>query len=163
MDRAHRHQASSNECPERLSDLQVLLHREVPLSRHMGVAAESYDGVTLALGAELAPNINIHGTAFGGSMYSLAALCGWALLRLRLEDLSLQAEVVLGSARIDYRQPVRSKLMARAACAACDFEAFARRVGDNRRASVEVTVALGSLGDGQWLEAAVFTGLYATV
>lgn len=148
---------------ERLSDLQRLLHREVPLSRHMGVAVESYDDVTLALGADLEPNVNIHGTAFGGSMYSLAALCGWALLRLRLEDLSLRAEVVLGSARIDYRQPVRSKLIARAACVARDFEAFASRVHDNRRASVEVAVVLGSLRDGQWLEAAVFTGLYATV
>lgn len=160
---ARRRDAGSTEGRERLSHLQELLHREVPLSRHMGVVAESYDGDMLALGADLSPNINIHGTAFGGSMYSLAALCGWALLRLRLEDLSLQAEVVLGSARIDYRRPVRSKLFARAACVAGDFDAFAERLRGNRRASVEVAVALGSLRDGEWIEAAVFTGLYATV
>lgn len=148
---------------ERLSSLQVLLHGEVPLSRHMGVAADSYDGATLILSAELTPNINIHGTAFGGSMYSLAALCGWALLRLRLEDLSLRAEVVVGSARIDYRKPVRTRLMARAACEARDFDAFAERVRNGRRARVEVPVALGGMRDGQSLEAAVFTGVYATV
>jgi thioesterase domain-containing protein len=147
----------------RLALLQALLHREVPLSGHMGVAAESYDGANLVLSAELAPNINIHGTAFGGSMYSLAALCGWALLRLRLEDLSLDAEVVVGSARMDYRRPVRSRLIARATCKERDFDAFAERVRSSRRAGVEVPVVLGGLRDGEWFEAAAFTGTYATV
>lgn len=148
---------------ERLAELRALLHREVPLSGHMGVAAASYDGDTLVLTAELEPNINIHGTAFGGSMYSLAALCGWSLLRLRLEDESLQAEVVVGSARIDYRRPVRSQLAARAACDTRDFDAFAERVRRGRRASIEVTVELGSIDDREWVEAAVFTGVYASV
>lgn len=129
----------------------------------MGVAVESYDSDALSLTAELAPNINIHGTAFGGSMYSLAALCGWSLLRLRLEDLSLQAEVMLGSARIDYRKPVRSRLIARANCDADPFGAFTGRVRNGRRASVEVTVVLGSMREEEWREAARFTGLYATV
>lgn len=148
---------------ERLARLQALLHREVPLSRHMGVAAQDYDGGTLVLSADLEPNINIHGTAFGGSLYSLAALCGWALLRLRLEDLSLRAEVVVGAARIDYHRPVRSRLIARAACRACDFDAFAQRVRSSRRAGVDVQVVLGAMGEGEWLEAAAFTGAYATV
>lgn len=148
---------------ERLAALQALLHREVPLSRHMGVAADSYDGLALVLTADLAPNINIHGTAFGGSMYSLAALCGWALLRLRLEDMSLQAEVVVGAARIDYRRPVRSTLFARAACEAREFDAFAERVRSSRRSGVDVKVVLGGTGEGERTEAAVFSGTYATV
>jgi len=147
---------------DRLARLQALLHREVPLSRHMGVAAHGYDGAELILTAELEPNINIHGTAFGGSMYSLAALAGWSLLRLRLEDLSLQAEVVVGSARIEYRRPVRKRLFARTACPAPDFDAFAARVGQRRRASVEVSVVLGAADGADWSEAAVFTGVYAT-
>lgn len=147
---------------ERLRALQALLYREVPISRHMEVGAESYDGESLALSAALEPNINIHGTAFGGSMYSLAALCGWALLRLRLEDLSLRAEIVVGSARIDYRRPVRSRLLARASCGASDFDPFAKRIRGNRRAGVEVVVALGSFRESEWLEAAEFKGAYAT-
>lgn len=129
----------------------------------MGVAADSYDGDTLVLSAELQPNINIHGTAFGGSLYSLAALCGWSLLRLRLEDLSLQAEVVVGSARIDYRKPVRSRLVARAACGARELQAFLERVRRGRRAGIDVPVAIGSVNGGEWREAALFTGTYATV
>jgi len=148
---------------ERLAGLQALLHREVPLSAHMGVAAESYDGDALVLTAELEPNINIHGTAFGGSLYSLAALCGWSFLRLRLEDLSLKAEIVVGAARIDYRRPVRSRLVARAACETRELEAFVERVRRGRRAGIEVPVALGSRRDGEWREAAAFTGTYATV
>lgn len=147
---------------QRLNALQALLYREVPLSRHMEVAAESYDGSMLALSAALEPNINIHGTAFGGSMYSLAALAGWALLRLRLEDLSLEAEVVVGSARIDYRSPVRARLFARAACGTQDFDAFAQRIRAGRRASVGVEVALGDMVGGKWTDAAGFEGTYAT-
>lgn len=148
---------------DRLAGLQALLHREVPLSRHMGVAVDSYDGDTLVLSADLQPNINIHRTAFGGSMYSLAALCGWSLLRLKLEDLSLEAEVVVGAARIEYQRPVCSRLFARAACESDAFEAFAARVRRRQRASVEVTVALGSVRHGDWIEAALLTGSYATV
>lgn len=148
---------------QRLDALRCLLHQEVPLSRHMGVAAEAYDGRTLTLNADLEPNINIHGTAFGGSMYALAALCGWSLLRMRLEDRTLEAEIMLGSAHIDYRKPVRTRLVARASCDAAKFDVFAARVGSGRRASIEVPVALGSLKDGQWVEAALFEGVYATV
>jgi thioesterase domain-containing protein len=155
--------ATTGPADERLAALLALLHREVPLSRHMGVAADSYDGEVLVLTADLAPNINIHGTAFGGSMYSLAALCGWALLRLRLEDLSLQAEVVVGAAGINYRRPVRSTLFARADCGAREFDAFVERVRSKRRAGVDVKVVLGGADEGEWTEAAVFTGTYATV
>lgn len=148
---------------ERLAALQELLHREVPLSQYMGVVADAFDGRALTLKAELEPNINIHGTAFGGSMYSLAALCGWALLRLRLEDLSLKAEIMLGSARIDYHRPVRAPLVARATVEEARFEAFSRRLEQAQRGSIEVPVALGSLRDGAWQEAALYEGLYATV
>lgn len=148
---------------ERLAALQTLLHREVPLSRHMGVAAQEYDGDALVLSAELQPNINIHGTAFGGSLYALAALAGWALLRLRLEDRSLDTEVVLGAAQIDYRKPVRARLAARASCESAEFDAFARRVAHGRRASVEVPVVIASMGEGEGQDAAVFNGSYATL
>lgn len=147
----------------RLTDLQTLLHKEVPLSRHMKVAVDSYDGDTLVLSAGLQPNINIHGTAFGGSMYSLAALCGWSLLRLKLEDSSLEAEVVVGAARIEYQRPICSRLFARAACESDHFDAFAARVRRGQRASVEVAVALGGVRHGDWVEAALLTGSYATV
>jgi len=129
----------------------------------MGVVAKGFDGDTLTLAADLEPNINIHGTAFGGSMYSLAALCGWSLLRLRLEGAQLEAEIMLGSAHIDYRRPLRSRLFARADCGPDQFRAFADRVEQGRRASIEVPVSLGSLEDDQWVDAAFFRGVYATV
>jgi len=147
---------------DRLAQLEALMHREVPLSRHMAVTAGGYDGTTLSLSAALEPNINIHGTAFGGSLYCLAALCGWGLLRLRLEDLGLSPELVLGTARIDYRRPVRGRLQARASCAEQDFQSFLRRIRAVGRATAAVCVSLGGERDGEWREAAVFEGVYAT-
>lgn len=146
----------------RLAALHAMLHRQVPLSRHMGVAVDGYESGVLTLSAELQPNINVHGTAFGGSLYALAALGGWCLLRLRLQDLGLEGGIVLGSARIDYREPLRTRLLARASCAAADLDAFAARLRSGGRARITVSVALGGLSEQGWREAAVFNGVYAT-
>ncbi|NGP16503.1 YiiD C-terminal domain-containing protein [Devosia aurantiaca] len=55
-----------------LADLERHLSDQIPLSREMavGLTAASSDVVTLQ--APLTPNINYTGTAFGGSLYSVA-------------------------------------------------------------------------------------------
>ncbi len=52
---------------QRLKILEETLHMEVPLTKEMGVRAEEHDGRELIIRADFEPNINIHGTAFGGS------------------------------------------------------------------------------------------------
>lgn len=145
----------------RLRAFQRLLHGEVPLTRHMDVRAEAYDGHTLKLAAELQPNINVHGTAFGGSLYSLAAVTAWGLLRLRMEDAGALRDIILGRASIDYKKPVRSRLIARAECGDECFEAFSNRIRRGERARIEVEVDLFCEDDGFQDPAATFSGVYA--
>ncbi len=64
----------------------------------------------ITLHAPLGPNINIHGSAFGGSMFSFAALAGWGLLHLRLEREGLRAQIVLGDGQITFHLPVRGDI-----------------------------------------------------
>ncbi len=59
---------------QRLKLLEETLHKEVPLTRQMGVRAEEHDGRELVIKADFEPNINIHGTAFGGSSTAFAPL-----------------------------------------------------------------------------------------
>ena len=54
----------------RLQELTETLHREVPLTREMGISVAAYDGHELRVAADFEPNVNIHGTAFGGSLFS---------------------------------------------------------------------------------------------
>ena len=44
----------------------------------------AFESHRLTVEAELAPNVNVHGTAFAGSLYAIAALSGWGLVHLEL-------------------------------------------------------------------------------
>ena len=76
----------------------------------MEFAIESLDTDGIRVAAPLSPNINIHGTGFAGSIYSLAVLTGWALATHILEDAGLDAELVVAKGEIRYRAPVTGEL-----------------------------------------------------
>jgi thioesterase domain-containing protein len=72
---------------------------------------ENFDDETyLSLQMPLQGNTNIHGTAFAGSLYSLAALCAWYAITIRLRRAKRLSDdcytVVLKSAEISYLRPV---------------------------------------------------------
>jgi thioesterase domain-containing protein len=71
--------------------LQNLIDREITLAKHMAVVVESADDNSMILRAPLAPNSNHKGTAFGGSLYSLAVLTGWAWVTRSLATHQLDA------------------------------------------------------------------------
>lgn len=128
---------------QRLALLEETLHREVPLTRTMGVRVEEHDGRELLFLADFEPNINIHGTAFGGSLYSICAVVCWGLLHLKFEDEELPAHSVLGDARISYRLPVRGDIEAR--CRLPDdgsYEAFVENLRAGRRSRLELTAEI---------------------
>ncbi|MCB1758434.1 MAG: YiiD C-terminal domain-containing protein [Gammaproteobacteria bacterium] len=142
----------------RLQLLQAQLHQEVPLTRHMGLRIDAYDGEVVELTADFAANVNIHGTAFAGSLFSVCAVAGWALLHLRFEAAGIDALSVLGDADIRYSRPVRRQIRVSCGIAeATQFDAFMERVGRGERAAVELLAVIDS--DGR--EAARFKGRYS--
>lgn len=72
----------------------------------MAITVESYKPGALVVSAELAPNTNIHGTAFAGSLYSVQALTCWGLLYLELKRRQIDASIILASSKIDYHTTV---------------------------------------------------------
>ncbi|WP_275098143.1 YiiD C-terminal domain-containing protein [Sedimenticola hydrogenitrophicus] len=128
---------------QRLALLQETLHRELPLTRTMGVRVEEHDGRELVFLADFAPNINIHGTAFGGSLYSICAVVCWGMLHLKYEDEGLHAHSVLGDARISYRLPVRGEIRARCRLPADgSYEAFIENLRAGKRSRIELTAEI---------------------
>lgn len=128
---------------QRLALLEETLHREVPLTRTMGVRVEEHDGRELLFLADFEPNINIHGTAFGGSLYSICAVVCWGMLHLKYEDEALQAHSVLGDASISYRLPVRGEIKAR--CRLPEdgsYEAFIENLRAGKRSRIELTAEI---------------------
>lgn len=128
---------------QRLVLLEETLHREVPLTRTMGVRVEEHDGRELLFLADFEPNVNIHGTAFGGSLYSICAVVCWGLLHLKYEDERLQAHSVLGDARISYRLPVQGEIRAR--CRLPEdgsYERFIDALHAGKRSRIELTAEI---------------------
>ena len=95
-----------------LRETEAFLHDQIPLTQAMEVRLESYDASGLILTAPLAPNHNHLGTAFGGSLATLAILAGYTLLWLELGDRS--SHIVIQESQIHYKFPVRGDLRAAA-------------------------------------------------
>ncbi len=122
--------------------LERTLHDEIPLSQAIGIRVAGYDGARLQLSAPLAPNINHKCTAFGGSLYSLAVLCGWGLLYLKLEEVQLQKHIVIQDADIRYLLPVDQDMLAECSLEAGKFQTFLRTLEKHGKARLALEVAV---------------------
>lgn len=95
--------------PQWCDELQKTWHETIPISEHMGIKLHQYTGRTLEVRASLNKNINLHGTMFAGSIFSLATLSGWGMLFLMMKQRGLEGEIVLGDGDIHYHKPVTSE------------------------------------------------------
>lgn len=96
--------------------LQLIIHQHIPLSQHMGFQITALTDTHIQVNAPLTHNINIHGTAFAGSLYSVATLTAWALVYsiLHEEGLAATTTLVLGEGHIRYRKPIDTDLCCQA-------------------------------------------------
>ncbi len=94
------------------SELQTYLHTHIPLSKAMEVKVVQATPDIIELRAPLAPNINHRGTAFGGSISTLATLACWSLLRVRTDGMQPAPHLVVRRNSVEYNAPVIGELRA---------------------------------------------------
>lgn len=94
--------------------LRAYLHLHIPLSQAMEVAVIEASPQHVLLEAPLAPNINMHGTMFGGSAATLALLAAWAVLHLKLQAEGLNCQLVVHRTHVDYLLPIKGCVRASA-------------------------------------------------
>jgi len=141
-----------------VSFLQGLIDSEIALAKHIGVMVESADDRTLVLRAPLRPNANHKGTAFGGSLYSLAALAGWAWATRYFAANDISASAVIQESNMQFLLPVHGELVAHlVAPAAAEIDKFRRMLERSSRGRIQLRVELG----GGTAVAARFEGLFA--
>jgi thioesterase domain-containing protein len=126
----------------------------------MALEPISWKDGTLTVAAELEPNVNVHGTAFAGSLYSVAALSGWGLVHLELEAAGVDGSIVIADGRIRYQRPVTERIVARCTLPAGDRDAGLRALaGPAGKARFTLTSVIEC--DGR--PAAEFEGVYAVL
>ncbi|NVK24653.1 MAG: YiiD C-terminal domain-containing protein [Gammaproteobacteria bacterium] len=92
--------------PQWCIDLQNIWHQQIPITQLMGIKVYQYTGSTFETRAALNPNMNLHGTMFAGSIYSLATLTGWGLVHLMMREQDFEGDIMLADANIHYHKPV---------------------------------------------------------
>lgn len=84
-------------------------------------------------------NINVHGTAFAGSLYAVATLALWGLIRARLPE---NATLVLAEGHIRYRKPVVGDITAHCEIDTAAMERFLERLNKRGRARLDAMVEI---------------------
>jgi len=121
--------------------LQNRLTSEFALARHIGIVVESADDQGIVLCAPLGPNANYKGTAFGGSLFSVAVLAGWAWVTRYLDAAHLAADAVIQESTIRYLVPVHGLFRATLAPpSAAHIEKFLKMIQRSGRGRIRLKV-----------------------
>ena len=138
--------------------LEHTWYEQIPITRALGVRIAAFDGSRLSVEADFDANINLHGTAFAGSLYAVSTLCGWSMVHLQLRIADLEASIVLVEGKIRYAAPVRDCILS-----VCDFGDQLKTIEalkkGKKKARFQTLCLIGQ--DGQ--DAAIFEGSYAVL
>jgi thioesterase domain-containing protein len=123
--------------------LQDRIIAEIALAQHIGVVVERAGDFELVLRAPLERNDNHKGTAFGGSLFSLAVLTGWAWVTRYLDERQIAADVVVQESTIRYLAPVHGDLRAALVPpAAAEIEKFGKMLRRAGRGRIRLDVVI---------------------
>ncbi|MEM5535612.1 YiiD C-terminal domain-containing protein [Neptuniibacter pectenicola] len=121
----------------------VRLKGEIPLVNHLGLSPLQWDGQTLAMTAALAPNVNDKGTGFGGSLATIATLCGWSIVMLYLRAKGRDDDVVIRDSHLEYFLPVTSDFTAKTSLPEpALLTAFYQKMLEKGRARIDLVIEI---------------------
>lgn len=140
--------------PETLTEF---LHREVPLTAAMDIRVLRSEAGEVEIAAPLAPNRNLHGTAFAGSLATLGLISGWTVLNRALADAELKAHLVAQKNECVFHAPATQELRAIARLPAQEWLRFTATLQHKGRARLDVITEIRAGG----ILAVTHTGTYA--
>jgi|SRR5262245_7962527 len=136
-------------------EVELYLHRNIPLSAAMGVRVHLATPRQVELFAPLAANINHQSTVFGGSASAVAMLSAWTLVHTGLVHEGIDAATVIQRNAMSYGSPIHRDFTA--VCTLADDAAWGRFMRTiQRHGRGRITLNAHLLADGQ--QAAAFEG-----
>ena len=139
--------SDDNQLQDDARRLQKLMREQIPLCDFMQIAIEKLNSESIQVYAPIAPNRNLHGSAFAGSLSALTAVTGWALVTHIGQTRFGEVSVVVKKAEIEYLKPVTDEQII--IDAALENEAlsnFFERIEMKGRGTIEVGVKIQSAG-----------------
>jgi thioesterase domain-containing protein len=126
-------------------DLTRKIREAIPLSESMQFSIDQLDSAEIRVSAPLSPNINIHGTGFAGSLYSVAVLTGWALCTHLIDEAGIDADLVVARAEISYRAPVNGNIECRCSASVAQRGLFLQSIRERGKGKLLLDIAVGDL------------------
>lgn len=139
-----------------IEELQAYLHAEVPLSRHMQVSVRLAERERVVLHMPLAPNVNPHGTVFGGAQAAVGLIGGWMLLHAAYAREGIRAHIVGKEGRYEFLAPATADCEVETRCESADLDALFVHFRQFRRARQALTTVVRAGG----VEASRHHGVY---
>ena len=124
-----------------LQEAEDYFHREIPITRAMGVRVTMSDEKQFVVEAPVASNSNHLRTGFGGSINAVATLAGYGLVWSALKG--QDAHVVVAKSSIQFLRPIQQTI--RAVCLHPGLEtwsAFQDRLMSKGQAPISLTVSV---------------------
>ena len=109
----------------------------------MQFSIEELSSRSILVHAPLAPNVNVHGTGFAGSIYSIAVLAGWALSTHIMNVLAMDGDLVVSKAEIKYRAPVIGRIECRAVASEGECQQFQDDFNQSGKGRLSLTIEIG--------------------
>lgn len=113
----------------------------------MQVQVDLIEAEQLVLSAPMAPNVNQHGTVFGGSAATLGVLAAWSLLHMRLTQQAVHCKLVVQRTAMEYEAPMSDAFTAIATLApTADWDKFLEAYHAHGKARIQALAVLQSAG-----------------
>jgi thioesterase domain-containing protein len=94
-------------------ELEETWRGEIPLANALAIEVASCTLEEIVVRAPIAPNRNLHGTAFAGSLFAVCVLTGWGAAWRALKEHGTEGLIVVADSRIRYRKAVSGDLLCR--------------------------------------------------
>jgi len=132
-----------------LTKYQKLVTETIPLTDYMQWNILCLNKHSIETETQLSPNINIHGTAFAGSIYAAAMASGWTLLKFWYDFHHYDTELVAAGANIQYLKPVQSDFICTATLdpESEPMKKLTQRMTSQKSCALPLEVRVFSLGE----------------
>jgi thioesterase domain-containing protein len=118
-------------------ELEQRIRDGIPIAAQMAFQIRELTGDKISVVGGGEENINVHGTAFAGSIYAIATLALWGLVNANLPE---GASLVLAEGSIRYRQPIVGEIEANCSILPDEMSAFLQNLEKRGRSRLEARV-----------------------
>lgn len=124
------------------------MYTQIPMIKTMGARPVHYDGQCLKLELPLEPNINDKGIAFAGSLAGGATFCGYAVIKMLMNQHGFDQDLAAVSTNAQYKAPIKGAFIVTACLPGAEKTAeFLQKLREKGKASLALNTEIACDGE----------------